>query len=36
MNYLRCAGVGDTRYALSKANDIEKLLNIIDSKEEKA
>ena len=33
MNALRCAGVGDTRYALPKAHDIEILLNRIDGKE---
>ena len=33
MNTLRCAGVGDTRYASSRAHDIEKLLNRIDGKE---
>ena len=33
MNALRCAGVGDTRSAMTMANEIEKLLNSIDGKE---
>lgn len=33
MNALRCAGVGDTRYAMTQAHDIEKLLARIDGKE---
>ena len=33
MNVLRSAGVGDTRYALQEAHDIEKLLRRIDGKE---
>ena len=32
--YLRCVGVGDTRYSLSQANKIEKLLNLIDCKKD--
>ena len=34
MNVLRSAGVGDTRYALQEAHDIEKLLRQIDGKED--
>ena len=33
MNVLRSAGVGDARYALQEAHDIEKLLARIDGKE---
>lgn len=33
MDALRCAGVGDTRFALSKAHEIELLLNRIDREE---
>ena len=33
MDTLRCAGVGDTRYAMTQANDIERLLRRIDGKE---
>ena len=33
MNALRCAGVGDTRYVLTTAHDIEQLLARIDGKE---
>ena len=36
MDALRCAGVGDTRFALSKAHEIEALLARIDGKEDKA
>ena len=34
MNALRCAGVGDTRSAMTTASEIEKLLNRIDGKED--
>ena len=34
MTTLRSAGVGDTRYALQEAHDIEKLLRRIDGKED--
>ena len=34
MAMLRSAGVGDTRYALQEAHDIEKLLRRIDGKED--
>ena len=33
MNALRCAGVGDSRSAMTTANEIEKLLDRIDGKE---
>ena len=33
MNALRCAGVSDTRSAMTTASEIEKLLNRIDGKE---
>ena len=33
MNALRCAGVGDTRSAMTTANEIENLLARIDGKE---
>lgn len=32
MTALRCAGVGDTRHAMTQAREIEKLLERIDSK----
>ena len=33
MNALRCAGVGDTRSAMTMANEIERLFRRIDGRE---